>query len=68
MFDRSVLTSTWNKTDIQTHFSPILDLLSDCFDGEHVELKWFFDIHFLFIPIDHLEWQKNGFESQVGSK
>ena len=33
---RSVLISTWNKTDFQTHFSSILDLLSDCFDGEHI--------------------------------
>ena len=33
-FDR---ISTWNQTDFQTHFAPILDLLSDCFDFEHVE-------------------------------
>ena len=34
---RSVLISTRNKTDFQTHFSPILDLLSDSFDCEHVQ-------------------------------
>ena len=27
------------ETDFQTHFSPILDLLSNCLDCEHVEPK-----------------------------
>ena len=36
---RSVLISTWNQTDFQTHFAPILDLLSDFFDCEQVENK-----------------------------
>ena len=34
---RSVLISTRNKTNFQTHFSPILDLLSDSFDCGHVQ-------------------------------
>ena len=43
---RCFLISTWNQTDFQTHFAPILDLLSDCFDCEQVENKWYFDIDF----------------------
>ena len=34
---RCFLISTWNQTDFQTHFAPILDFLSDCCDFEHVE-------------------------------
>ena len=36
---RCFLISTWNQTDFQTHFAPILDLLPDCFDCEQVETK-----------------------------
>ena len=43
------------ETDFQTHFSPILGLLSDCLDYEHVEPKWYFDIDLRSIPIDRLE-------------
>ena len=46
---KSALISTWIKTDFQTHFSLILDLLSDYSDCEHVELKRFVDIHFLVL-------------------
>lgn len=56
------------ETDFQTHFSPILDLLSNCLDCEHVEPKWYFDIDLRSIPIDCLEKKENRFESRYVSK
>ena len=35
-----IIYCTLNQTYFQTHFSPIPDLLSDCFDCEKVETEY----------------------------